>query len=99
MITYSAQKNQLKEKGYHKTYTGYRKERTDMIVQPEKVTRNVNESFYEDERKQIATLNNEFFQNVELTDQENKVLVWLCGLDGYTVEAVVSAFKKVMESR
>ena len=70
-----------------------------MIVQPEKVTRNVNESFYEDERKQIATLNNEFFQNVELTDQENKVLVWLRGLDGYTVEALVSAFKKVMESR
>ena len=70
-----------------------------MIVQPEKVTRNVNESFYEDERKQIATLNNEFFQNVELTDQENKVLVWLCGLDGYTAEAVVSPSKKVMESR
>lgn len=68
-----------------------------MIVQPGKGTRNVNDSFYAAEKKYIDTLNREFFQNVELTDQENKVLVWLCGLDGYTVEAVVSAFKKVMD--
>ena len=70
-----------------------------MIVQPKKGTRNVNESFYEDETKKIDMLNSEFCQNVELTDRENKVLVWLCGLDGYTADAVVSAFKKVMESR
>lgn len=66
-----------------------------MIIQPDKGTRNVNDLFYEVERKRIDMLNNEFFHNVELTKEENKVLVWLCGWDEWTINAVVSAFRKV----
>lgn len=66
-----------------------------MIIQPERGTRSVNDLFYEAEKNRIAILNSEFFQDVELTKAENKVLVWLCGWDEYTVNAVVSAFRKV----
>ncbi len=66
-----------------------------MIIQPEKGTRNVNDLFYEAERKRIDILNQEFFHNVELTKAENKVLVWLCGWDEWTIDSIVSAFRKV----
>lgn len=66
-----------------------------MIVQPEKGTRNVNDLFYEIEKQRIALLNREFFQDVELTKAENNVLIWLCGWDEWTINAVVSAFRKV----
>ena len=66
-----------------------------MIKQPDKGTRNVNDLFYVEERKQIDKLNREFFQNVELTDAENKVLVWLCGFDDWTINMLVKAFQKV----
>ena len=56
-----------------------------MIVQPEKETRNVNDLFYESERKRIEKLNKEFFYDVELTDAENRILVWLCGWDNHTI--------------
>lgn len=46
-----------------------------MIKQPEKGTRNVNDLFYEAERKRIEILNNEFFRDVELTEEENRVLI------------------------
>lgn len=52
-----------------------------MIIQPDKGTRNVNELFYEAERKRIDMLNQEFFHDVQLTRAENAVLVWLCGWD------------------
>ena len=60
-----------------------------MIIQPEKETRNVNDLFYESEKKRIDMLNREFFHDVELTKKENDVLVWLCGWDNWTIEAVV----------
>ena len=66
-----------------------------MIIQPDKGTRTVNDQFYEAERKRIALLNQVFFQDVELTREENKVLVWLCGWDEWTINAIVSAFRKV----
>jgi len=66
-----------------------------MIIQPEKGTRKVNDSFYEAEGKQIDMLNREFFQNVQLSKKENDVLVWLCGWDEWTIDAIVSAFRKV----
>ena len=68
-----------------------------MIIQPEKETRNVNDLFYESERKRIDMLNREFFRDVELTKKENDVLVWLCGCDNWTIEAVVDVFRKVRE--
>lgn len=66
-----------------------------MIIQPDKGTRDVNALFYEAERNRIALLNRKFFQNVELTREENDVLVWLCGWDEWTINAVVSAFRKI----
>ena len=66
-----------------------------MIIQPEKGTRNVNNLFYESESKRIDMLNREFFHDIELTKKENDVLVWLCGLDNWTIEAVVNVLWKV----
>lgn len=66
-----------------------------MIIQPERGTRNVNDLFYEAEKNRITMLNQEFFQNVELTKAENAILVWLCGWDEWTINAVVSVFRKV----
>lgn len=66
-----------------------------MIIQPEKETRNVNDLFYEAERNRIDMLNREFFQDVQLSKKENDVLVWLCGWDEWTIDAIVDVFKKV----
>ena len=66
-----------------------------MIIQPDKETRNVNDLFYESERKRIDMLNREFFHDVELTKKENDVLVWLCGWDESIIHNLVSAFNKV----
>ena len=68
-----------------------------MIIQPDKETRNVNDLFYESEKKRIDMLNREFFYDVKLTKKENDVLVWLCGWDNWTIEAVVDVFRKVRE--
>ena len=65
-----------------------------MVIQPGKGTRNVNDLFYEAENKRIDLLNREFFQDLELTKTENDALVWLCGWDGWTVNSIVSAFRK-----
>ncbi len=70
-----------------------------MIIQPDKGTRNVNDLFYEAESRRIDMLNREFFQDVELTEQENGVLVWLCGWDERTIDGIVSAFRKVASER
>lgn len=66
-----------------------------MIIQPDKGTRNINDLFYETEKNRIDMLNQEFFHDVQLTRAENAVLVWLCGWDDWTVNAVMDAFKKV----
>ena len=68
-----------------------------MIIQPDKETRNVNDLFYESEKKRIDMLNCEFFHDVELTKKENDVLVWLCGWDNWTIEAVVDVLRKVRD--
>lgn len=62
-----------------------------MIIQPDKEVRN------ESEKKRIDMLNREFFYDVELTKKENDVLVWLCGWDNWTIEAVVDVFRKIRE--
>lgn len=66
-----------------------------MIIQPEKGTRDVSDLFYEAERKRIEMLNNAFFRDVELTEEENRILIWLCGWDNCTIDILVKAFKKV----
>lgn len=66
-----------------------------MIIQPEWGTRDVNKYFYENEARRIMALN-EIFGNVKLTEEENRILVWLAGWDEDTVENVLSAIRKVM---
>ena len=66
-----------------------------MIKQPAKGTRDVTDLFYEAERKRIEMLNNEFFHDVELTEEENIILIWLCGWDNCTIDILVKAFRKV----
>ena len=70
-----------------------------MIKQPIKGSRNVNDLFYEEERRQIEELNREFFSDVELTKKENDVLVWLCGLDDWTINVIVEVFRKVRDQQ
>ncbi len=65
-----------------------------MIIQTVKVHINVNDLFYEAESRRIDLLNREFFQSVELAKNENDVLVWLCVWDKWTINSIVSAFKK-----
>ncbi len=66
-----------------------------MITQPEWGTRNVNKYFYESETRRIATLN-EIFGEVELTEDEQRTLIWLAGWDEYTIENMISAIRKAM---
>ena len=66
-----------------------------MIRQPEWGTRNVNKYFYESEARRIAELN-EIFGDIELTEAEMRMLIWLAGRDEYTIENVLSAIRKAM---
>ena len=66
-----------------------------MIRQLEWGTRNVNKYFYESEARRIAELN-EIFGDIELTEAEMRMLIWLAGWDEYTVENVLSAIRKAM---
>ena len=67
-----------------------------MVRQPEYGARDVNRLFYKAEGRRIGLLNQSFFQDVGLTADENRVLVWLCGLDDFTIDNVVSAFRKAV---
>ena len=61
-----------------------------MIRQPEWGTRNVNKYFYESEARRIAELN-EIFGDIELTEAEMRMLIWLAGWDEHAFSARVSA--------
>jgi len=66
-----------------------------MIIQPEREIRNVNNLFYKAEKNRIDMLNREFFHDVQLSKSENDVLVWLCGWDDWTINAVADVFRKI----
>ena len=66
-----------------------------MIIQPEWGTRNVNKCFYESEARRIADLN-EIFGEVELPEDEQRILIWLAGWNEYTIENVLSVIRKAM---
>jgi hypothetical protein len=55
----------------------------------------VNKYFYESETRRIATLN-EIFGEVEVTEDEQRTLIWLAGWDEYTIENILSAIRKAM---
>ena len=55
----------------------------------------MNKYFYESETRRIATLN-EIFGEVEVTEDEQRTLIWLAGWDEYTIENILSAIRKAM---
>ena len=69
-----------------------------MIIQPEWGTRNVNKYFYESEARRIADLN-EIFGEVELTEDEQRILIWLAGWEESTVDNLLSVIKKAARIR
>lgn len=66
-----------------------------MIIQPEWGTRNVNQYFYESETRRIAAFN-EIFGEIELTEDEQRILIWLAGWDEYTMANMLSVIRKAM---
>lgn len=64
-----------------------------MIRQPVKGSRNVNDLFYESERRKIDRFN-DVLGEVELTKAEERTLIWLAGWEDCTVENIISAFSK-----
>lgn len=65
-----------------------------MIRQP-KEDRGYSGSFLVAEKRRIELLNEKFFNNVELTSDEERYLLWVCGWDEETLKHIVSAFEKV----
>lgn len=64
-----------------------------MITQPERGSRNVNDTFYAVEKRRIDLLN-QVLGEVELTAQEENTLIWLAGWEDSTVRHIISAFEK-----
>lgn len=60
--------------------------------------RNVTESFLITERKHIDMLNNAL-GDIELTKEEERSLIWLCGWETSTLKHVISAFEKANKKR
>ena len=71
----------------------FRKEINEMIRQPEKGSRNVNDTFYAAEKRRIDLLN-QVLGEAELTTQEENTLIWLSGWEDSTVRHIISAFEK-----
>lgn len=69
------------------------KECNEMITQPERGSRNVNDTFYAVEKRRIDLLN-QVLGEVELTAQEENTLIWLAGWEDSTVRHIISAFEK-----
>ena len=66
-----------------------------MIMQPNRESIVINGSLYESQKSNIDRLNKIFFNDIELSDEENSSLVWLCRLEDSTIENIISAFSKV----
>lgn len=60
--------------------------------------RNVNESFIVTERVHIDMLN-KALGDIELTKEEERSLIWLCGWETSTIKHIISAFNKAEKSR
>lgn len=69
-----------------------------MIVQTNRESIVINDSFYESQKGKIDKLNNIFFNDVELSDEENSSLVWLCRCEDSTINNIISAFSKIRRS-
>lgn len=70
----------------------------EMLKQPERGSRNVNDLFYEVEGRQIQKIN-EVLAGVELTKSEERTLIWLAGWEESTVDNLLSVIKKAARIR
>ena len=66
-----------------------------MIKQPKFNPDRENIYFYRSQKKHIAMLN-EVFGDVELSEEEIRILIWLTNWDTSTVKNIVSAIKKAV---
>lgn len=69
-----------------------------MIKQLEFGSRNVDNLFYESKLEQID-LFNEILENVQLSREEERTLIWLASWEESTVKNVVSILHKVKKQR
>lgn len=69
-----------------------------MIKQPAYGSRNVNDYFYESERKRIAKMN-KVIGNIELTKGEEQTFIWLAGWEESTVDHILSVIEKAARKR
>ena len=58
----------------------------------------MNKYFYESETRRIATLN-EIFGEVEVTEDEQRTLIWLAGWEESTVDNLLSVIEKAARIR
>ena len=65
-----------------------------MIIQHNQEPTDMNNYLYESQKSNIDRLNKIFFNDVELSDEENSSLVWLCRLEDSTIDNIISAFSK-----
>ena len=68
-------------------------ERKNMIKQPERGSRNVNDFFYEAEGRRIQKIN-KVLEGVELTKAEERTLIWIAGWEESTVDNLLSVIEK-----
>ena len=69
-----------------------------MLKQPERESRNVNDLFYEMEGRQIQKMN-KVLADVKLTKAEEKTLIWLAGWEESTVDHLLSVIEKAARIR
>ncbi len=70
----------------------------EMLKQPERGSRNVNDLFYEAEGRQIQKMN-KVLAGVELIKAEERTLIWLAGWEESTVDNLLSVIEKVSRIR
>lgn len=68
-----------------------------MLKQPTE-KRNLNIYALASERKHIDMLN-QALGDIELTEQEKRSLLWLCGFETSTLKNIISAFEKAEKSK
>lgn len=69
-----------------------------MIKQPERGSRNVNDTYYDFEARMIEKMN-AVLGDVELTKGEERTLLWLAGWEECTVDHLMSVIEKVARKR
>lgn len=69
--------------------------RTKRMIEPRQNTEDYTDALLESENRRIKKLNDTFFNNIELTEDEQRYLRWLCDWDQDTLINIMSAFEKV----